>query len=97
MKLINLTENVTLNFHQRHVLLQIFLADTATLAFDQTNKSEADIKAREILYRLRYIKISDNKAILTDEGRNAIIEYGLIDENGEITEAGEEILDNFRD
>lgn len=92
MKLINLTENVTLNLHQKYVLLQVHLAETPVLAYEQINKTESDIKARQMLHRMGYIRLGYNQAALTDEGEDAVIEYGLVDDTGEITEAGEELL-----
>jgi len=94
MRLINLTENVTLNLHQRYVLLQIQLADTPVLAFDQINRTESDVKAREMLQRMGYIRLSENEAVLTNAGEKAVVDYGLVDENGETTEAGEELLNS---
>lgn len=97
MKLINITENVTLNMHQRYVLLQIQLASTAALAFDQINKTESDVQAREMLRRMGYIRLAQAEAQLTVQGRNAVVSYGLVDSNGEITEAGQELLSQISD
>lgn len=95
MKLHNLFENITLNHHQRYILLQIKLASTPTIAFDQINKTEADYQSRQILERVRLITVSENirTAELTPEGETAVIQYGLVDEQGEVTEIGQELLD----
>lgn len=94
MKLFQLFENITLNYHQRYVLLQIKLADTPTLAFDQINKTEADYQARRILERVGLIRVSEDSRVaeLTEDGEKAVIQYGLIDENGEVTEIGQQLL-----
>ena len=94
MKLFQLVESITLNHHQRYILLQIKLASTPTLAFEQVNKSEADVKATEMLRRVGLIRISEerNTAELSETGERAVVEYGLVDETGEVTEIGEELL-----
>lgn len=94
MKLLQLVENITLNHHQRYILLQIKLASTPTLAFEQINKSEADVQASDMLRRVGFIRMSEEQttAELTGRGERAVVEYGLVDEMGEVTEVGQQLL-----
>lgn len=94
MKLLQLVENITLNHHQRYILLQIKLASTSTLAFDQINKSEADVQASDMLNQVGFIRVSQEQttAELTPRGEQAIVDYGLVDETGEVTEVGQQLL-----
>jgi len=98
MKLFQLHESVTLNHHQRYILLQVKLAATPTLAFDQTSRSEADVRSREMLAVLGLIRRSEatNEVQLTSDGEQALINYGLIDEHGEVTEVAQELLDSHQ-
>jgi hypothetical protein len=95
MKLIDLNENVSLSHHQRYVLLQIKLSDTPTLAFERINQSEADIQSRDLLHRLGFIRLSESQAELTNSGERAVTQYGLVDDTGEVTEIGQELLDEY--
>lgn len=96
MKLHTLLEAITLNHHQRYVLLQIHLAETPTLAFEQTNNSEADVQSRNILARLGNILLSDSQTRLTPKGKVMLVRYGLVDESDEITDIGREILEQYQ-
>lgn len=98
MKLQNLFENITLSHHQRYILLQIKIASTPTIAFDQINRTEADYQSRQILERVRLISVSEDQrqARLTSEGETAVVEYGLVDEQGEVTEIGQELLNTHQ-
>lgn len=98
MKLLQLVENITLNHHQRYILLQIKLASTPTLAFEQINKSEADVQASDMLRRVGFIRMSEERttAELTDRGDRAVVEYGLVDETGEVTEVGQDLLSSIQ-
>lgn len=72
------------------------MASTPTLAYTQINKSEADIQARSIIERLGLIRVSELKgqAVLSPDGERAVVQYGLVDEQGEVTEIGQQLLDS---
>lgn len=95
MRIKKLLESINLNHHQRYILLQVKISETPTLAFEQTNKSEADVKSREILRRYGYLLLGDNMVKLTEKGEESLIRYGLVDETGEVTDMGNELLTQY--
>lgn len=98
MKLENLLESVLLNHHQRLVLLQIKLSETPALAYERVSGDEANIKSRDMLRRFGYIKLSEDRGevVLTDKGTSALTRYGLIDDMGETTEVGQELIASYQ-
>jgi len=97
MKLKNIMEqeNILLSSIQKKIILTIYISITPLLAFEEMQDSETDIIAVDLLNRYGYINIYENGAKLTSKGREALVSYGLIDENGEVTDMGQNILDNY--
>jgi len=97
MKLKNIMEqeNILLSSTQKKIILTIYISITPLLAFEEIQDSETDIIAVDLLNRYGYINIYENGAELTSKGQEALVSYGLVDENGEVTDMGQKILDNY--
>lgn len=84
---------------QKMVLLSIFMAPTAELAYDTTTGAEnirqAAIQLRE--FGMVNIDETNNRAGVTDEGQVELQNNSLIDDMGQITPEGEAMLADAED
>lgn len=85
---------VRLTNTQKAVLLSIYAAPTPELAYDTTTGAE---NVRQAAIQLRnfgmiHLDSENNRAGVTDEGQTALQNNSLIDDIGEVTEEGEEML-----
>lgn len=90
-------EEISLSSMQKYILIAIQTSDTPVLAFDRIRDTESDTVASDMLHRYGFISLYDGQATLTEKGRQALVSYGLLDETGEITEVGQEIVNNYEE
>lgn len=92
-------ERYSLTDTQKAVILSIKVAPTAELAYDAIKGTENAVTARDALERLGYINVNHatNQATLTQNGEDVVEHENMVDETGEITERGEEILATYRE
>lgn len=83
-----------LNDTQKAVLLIAHISQSPQMAFDNTGASENLIQARESLVNLGAVVIGDNVLELTARGNDMLQYHNLVDEMGELSEEGQEILDS---
>lgn len=102
-ELINQTSSdkasVRLTDTQKSVLLGIYVAPTQETAYDVTTGSENVHNAKIQLRKLELITVDDasTRAAVTDDGQVALSNNNLIDDMGEVTEVGNEVLARIDD
>lgn len=77
---------------QKAVLIICAVSATPEQAYETTIGNTNLVSARNLLARLGYINIIQNRLELTNKGDEALIEYNLLDETGNPTETGNNIL-----
>jgi hypothetical protein len=98
MKLSNLFEQeITLSETEKYLLLVIHTSQTPVLAFDRIRDTQRDVIASNMLNRYGFVRLTESQAILTEKGKQALTSYGLIDETGEVTDIGQELVDNYEE
>lgn len=90
-------EDISLSSMQKYILLVIHTSQTPVLAFDRIRDTEPDTIASDMLDRYGYIRLYENEAHLTSKGQEALTSYGLVDEGDDVTEMGQDILDNYEE
>ena len=92
-----LTESdVRLTDTQQGLLVSIYAAPTAELAFEATTGDENITSAKEFLARHGLIEINSTQARVTSSGSDVLEQNGLIDATGEITEDGKAQVDGLQ-
>lgn len=86
---------VNLTNTQQAVLIIIRTSPTPEVAYEATNGQGQSVAARNSLRSLGLVKVGGNKAIVTANGAQALINYNLVDESGQITESGTDILNSY--
>jgi len=91
-------EQSSLSTFQAKVLIIVSQAETPQVAFDNlSNEPEKTLDnivgARDALSKMGYLNIMDGYAEITPEGEQAMQDAYLIDETGQLTEKGQEIMD----
>ena len=86
--------NVRLTDTQKSVLLSIYAAPTPETAYDTTTGSENVSQARNQLRSMGLVAVDDNsnRAGVTDEGQTARANNNLIDDTGQLTDEGQQVL-----
>lgn len=90
-------ELLRLTSTQKAVLLSIFVAQTPELAADAAIGNEYTVSATEFLAKNNLIGTKDNGIGITSAGFDVLVANGLVDESGEVTEAGRELLAAFEE
>ncbi len=87
--------NARLTETQKSVLLSIYAAPTPETAYDATTGSENVTQARQQLRSMGLVAVDDStsRAGVTDEGQQALANTNLIDDTGQVTEEGQQVLD----
>ena len=87
--------NVRLTDTQKSVLLSIYAAPTTETAYDTTTGSENVSQARQQLRSMGLVAVDDNsnRAGVTDAGQTALANNNLIDDTGQLTDEGQQVLD----
>lgn len=78
---------------QQGVLVSIYAAPTVEVAYEATTGDESVSTASEFLLRHGLIEANSTQARVTSLGADALESNGLIDANGEVTEAGRAKVD----
>lgn len=86
---INITEN------QKTVLLICAVSATSVQAYEMTTGHQELISARNSLTTFNYINVFNNEISLTEKGNQALTDFNLIDEMGNPTDTGKELLNDF--
>lgn len=86
---------VNLTNAQQGVLITIKLSPTPEVAYQSTNGAQQLVYARNTLRMLGLLRVGDNKTVLTDSGSQVLINYNLVDETGQLTQRGQQIMSNF--
>lgn len=93
---INNPLNIKLTETQKKVLCNIYMAATPKLAYDYTVGDQYKASSREFLIVNSFVrKSSSNELALTNVGYDMLVESGIIDETGELTDYGNQLFDNF--
>ena len=82
---------------QKHIMLLIKTAPTEKVAYENVSHGRQKIAARDLLARLGLIVYDNDEAEVTPEGEKLMQDYNLIDEMGEPTEEGEEIINKHQE
>ena len=90
-------QSIHLSDYQSRVMLLAHQAETPELAFSELGNQDPRIEsnllgARDTLAKIGLIEISDNAISVTPKGEEVMRDEYLIDETGQITQKGEEIL-----
>ena len=90
-------EEISLSSMQKYILIAIHTSDTSVLAYDRIRDTESDTVASDMLARYGFIRLNNGQAELTEKGRKALVYYGLVDEGGEVTDIGQQIVDDYEE
>lgn len=90
-------QSIHLSEYQARVMLLAHQAQTPELAYAELGSQDPRIEsnllgARDTLAKIGLIEITDNSLAVTPKGEEVMRDEYLIDEGGEITQKGEEIL-----
>jgi hypothetical protein len=91
----SINENVNsikLGAHQAYSLLLIFASPTAEMALEYINASEKLINATAYLKRMQLIKYNPAGYTINNVGEKVLAYNGFIDEKGNLTSKGRELL-----
>lgn len=78
------------------VLASIFSSPTPELAFQNTNGSENLIVSRNRMNRFNLINVNTHQAVITNDGKTALIANNLIDEMDQLTDDGSKLVDSIK-
>lgn len=95
-------QSIHLSDYQARVMLIAQQAQTPELAYTDLGSQDARIEpnmlgARDTLQKLELIEVGDNYISVTPKGEEVMKDEYLIDETGQPTEKGEEILQQHSD
>lgn len=79
---------------QQEVIATISASATPVAAYDATSGSQNLLNARKALETLGAVSISGNGVELTQRGQQYALDYDIVDETGELTENGQELVSN---
>lgn len=82
---------------QKAILLLVHTAETPTLAYDNIIGDEYIIHAKNYLHDYGMINVNDLDLEITisEMGFDILVKNGLIDDSGEITDIGKELLTSY--
>lgn len=87
---------VNLTNTQQGVLIDMAISPTPEVAYETTNGSEQTVSARNTLRTLGLIKVGSNRAILTNNGHRAIVNFNLVDDAKQLTTRGQAVYDAYK-
>ncbi|WAX21731.1 hypothetical protein [Stenotrophomonas phage RAS14] len=81
---------------QKLVLVNVYAAATPEMAYDTVAGAPNTVAARNQLRSAGLIVVDDqnSRAGVTDQGQEALVNNNLIDESGQLTEEGNNLLQN---
>lgn len=88
------TQNIKLNDNQKIVLIVASVSATAKQAYEITSGHLDLLYARDMLVRLDYVNVYDSELSLTPTGERQLIDHNLIDETGNLTPDGEQLMNS---
>ncbi len=91
----NITERrqhgtISLSHTQKFVLAKLISSETPLVAYESVSRGPNIVAARDQLAGLGLMTVAENDAQITDVGKEAMQQEGLVDEMGELTEQGQE-------
>lgn len=94
-----LLEQMRLNNSQLGAIASIAISPTPEMAYGTLTGARNSVSDRNALERAGYINVNDQDrtATLTDSGQDVLRSENLMDDTGELTERGEEIVATYRE
>lgn len=91
-------QNLNLNNTEKAIIASMAISATEHLAYGVVHGARNAVTAGEELKRTGYIRINhENKtASLTDKGTDILTSENLIDDAGELTDRGEDLISHYR-
>lgn len=89
--------NLRLTDHQKAVLTRAKIAQTPRVATDNTSKNTSMVAARNQLAKLGLITFDGTNTEVTPQGEQLMKDEALIDDMGELTQAGTEVAYDDKD
>ena len=84
-----------LSNHQKGLLASIYSSATPTQAYETSVGAGNSVEAKNILLKLGLVSEFGNELELTDAGKQALYDNNIIDDTGELTDEGNEQLENY--
>ena len=93
-----LTEALNLNSTQKGIIASMAIAPTPQMAYGVLTGARNAVSQRGSLERAGYIKVNDveKTAVLTNSGRDILTSENLLDDSGNLTDRGEELVSLYR-
>lgn len=88
--------NINLTDSEKYVLIIGAVSQTPEQAYAATVGLQNLVISRNILGKLGFINITDNKLNLTDKGRDSLVAFNLVDDSNQPTETGNLIINKFK-
>jgi len=83
--------NIRLSQAQKFVLTKLMLPDATPLtSYEQTSGGRNIVANRDTLVKLGMVEVGENSANITERGKAALTQEGLMDDSGALTTQGEE-------
>ncbi len=92
---INDASSLRLTAVQKAVLIVVYTAQTPFLAYEAINGNEYIVYAKQFLENNGLIVANDSGIKISGSGYEALVQNGLIDNNGEPTEEGQQLSAAF--
>lgn len=87
----NTVSTINLTSTQRTLLVRIYNASTPKIGYTEATTGESNIAASRMLTDLKLISLSGDSATVTDAGKQLMVNEGLLDKNGQLTDVGTEL------
>lgn len=89
MNEVRVLTNVRLSETQKIILARVVSADNPHVGYESINEGRNLVASSKELAQLGLLQINQGEANITDKGNEVLINEGLIDETGELTEEGQ--------
>lgn len=81
--------DIQLSGVQKFVLAKLVASETTHTAYEEINRSANTVTATQVLSKEGLMTVERNIAKITEQGKEALRKEALMDEMGELTEAGQ--------
>ena len=90
--------NLNLDNTQKAIIASMAIAPTPQMAYGVVTGARNAVSARKQLERARLIRVDDEnrRAELTQDGRDVLTSENLLDDMGELTDRGQELVARYR-
>jgi len=86
---------ISLSNIQKGMLIAAHVSATPQQAFEVANGADTTMQAKVDLLSMGLIRQNNNAVIVTPAGNQALLNNNLVDQNGQITEEGDQQLKSF--